>query len=140
MLLYLAGNNKLVTDVRLGDADVRLLCETLKNNTFVTSLDLRYNNITDEGAKHIAKLIEETLTLKEINLMCNDFGEDGAEAIAEALQVSMNAIPSHIVTIFCHGNSTNISIHDRHATPLHIITIFVIKNQLVPYGTFKHSC
>ena len=90
MLLYLAGNNKLVTDVRLGDADVRLLCETLKNNTFVTSLDLRYNNITDEGAKHIAKLIEETPTLKEINLMCNDFGEDGAEAIAEALQVSMN--------------------------------------------------
>ena len=116
MLLYLAGNNKLVTDVRLGDADVRLLCETLKNNTFVTSLDFRYNNITDEGAKHIAKLIEETPTIKEINLMCNDFGEDGAEAIAEALQVSMNAIPSHIVTIF------------------------VIKNQLVPYGTFKHSC
>ena len=90
MLLYLAGNNKLVTDVRLNDADVRLLCETLKNNTFVTSLDLRYNNVTDDGAKHIAKLIEETPTLKEINLMCNDFGEDGAEAIAEALQVSIN--------------------------------------------------
>ena len=87
MLLYLAGNNKLVTEVRLNDDDVRLLCETLKNNTYVTSLDLRYNNITDDGAQHVAKLIQETPTLKEVNLMCNDFGEDGAEAIAEALQV-----------------------------------------------------
>ena len=58
MLLYLAGNNKLVTDVRLTDDDVCRLCESLKNNTYVTSLDLRYNNITDEGAKHIATLIE----------------------------------------------------------------------------------
>ena len=33
-------------------------CETLTNNTFVTNLDLRYNNITDEGTKYIAVLIE----------------------------------------------------------------------------------
>ena len=58
MLLYLAGNNKLVTDVRLRDNDIKPLCETLKNNTFVTNLDLRYNNITDEGTKYIAALIE----------------------------------------------------------------------------------
>ena len=58
MLLYLAGNNKLVTDTRLNDGDVDILYKTLRNNTFVTSLDLRYNNITDEGAKKVAALIE----------------------------------------------------------------------------------
>ena len=58
MLLYLAGNNKLVTDTRLNDGDVDILYKTLRNNTFVTSLDLRYNNITDEGAKKLAALIE----------------------------------------------------------------------------------
>ncbi len=56
--LYLAGNNHLITDVRLTDVDVRHLCETLHNNQHVTNLDLRFNRITDEGAKHVAKLLE----------------------------------------------------------------------------------
>ena len=58
MYLYLAGNNKLLTDVRLGDDDAQALYKTLQNNLFVVSLDLRYNNITDKGAQYIAKLIE----------------------------------------------------------------------------------
>ena len=58
MHLYLAGNNHHVTKVRLSDTDALLLYKTLRNNTYVTSLDLRYNNLSDEGAKHIAKLIE----------------------------------------------------------------------------------
>ena len=57
MLLYLAGNNTLVTDTRLNDGDIDILYKTLRNNTFVTSLDLRYNSITDEGAKKLAALI-----------------------------------------------------------------------------------
>lgn len=58
MHLYLAGNNQLLTDKRLVDQDMLVLYKTLQNNLYVTSLDLRFNNITDEGAKHIAKLIE----------------------------------------------------------------------------------
>ena len=58
MHLYLAGNNKLLTDKRLVDQDMLVLYKTLQNNLYVTSLDLRFNNITDEGAKHLAKLIE----------------------------------------------------------------------------------
>ena len=54
----LAGNNHLLTDTRLTDRDAEALYKTLRNNVYVTSLDLRYNNLTDEGAQHIAKLIE----------------------------------------------------------------------------------
>lgn len=62
MHLYLAGNNKLLTDKRLGDKDCEALYKLLQNNVFVTSLDLRYNNITDEGIKFLAKLLEVMLT------------------------------------------------------------------------------
>ena len=58
MHLYLAGNNKLLTDQRLVDQDCEALYRLLQNNVFITSLDLRYNNITDEGANWIAKLLE----------------------------------------------------------------------------------
>ena len=58
MYLYLAGNNKLLTDTRLGDGDCLALYHTLKNNIYISVLDLRYNNVTNEGAKHIAQLIQ----------------------------------------------------------------------------------
>lgn len=58
MYLYLAGNNKLLTDTRLGDKDVEVLCEALKSNLYISTLDLRYNNITDKGAEHIGKLLK----------------------------------------------------------------------------------
>ncbi|KAL4221640.1 Leucine-rich repeat-containing protein 34 [Mactra antiquata] len=86
MNLYLAGNNKLLTDKRLTDKDCEVLYKLLQNNVFVTSLDLRYNNITDEGIKFLAKLLEENSVIEDINVMCNDFGKDGAEVLAKALQ------------------------------------------------------
>ena len=58
MEFILPGNNYLLTNTRLNDHDVETLYKTLVNNSYVTSLDLKYNEITDEGAKHIGKLIE----------------------------------------------------------------------------------
>jgi len=57
--LYLAGNNYLLSDQRLIDVDVEVLCTALVHceNTYVTALDLRYNNISDLGVKHIAQLL-----------------------------------------------------------------------------------
>ena len=52
-------------------------------------LDLRYNQIDDEGAVWIAKLLAENKTLTKLNLMCNDIGTEGAEQIALALQVNL---------------------------------------------------
>jgi len=62
-MLYLAGNNYLVSDQRLTDADVDVLCDALTNNSYVTQLDLRYNCLTDVGAKRIAQLLAVSSSL-----------------------------------------------------------------------------
>lgn len=86
--LDLAGNNKSMTNVRLGDDDIDVLCQILSRSTAVTALDLRYNNFSDKGAKAVAKLIKESQSLTEVNVMCNELTEAGAESIAEALHSS----------------------------------------------------
>ena len=84
----LAGNNKLMTNVRLGDDDIDVLCQILSRSTAVTGLDLRYNNFSDKGAKAVAKFIKESQSLAEVNVMCNEITEAGAESLAEALHTS----------------------------------------------------
>lgn len=81
--LKLAGNNRLRRVQRLDDKDVLALSKCLRNNTRVTGeqsglgeqrnldalqnfklffmsagLDVRYNNITDDGAGHLADLLQ----------------------------------------------------------------------------------
>ena len=63
MELVLRGNNYLLTDTRLNDSDMLALYKTLVNSVYVTGLDLRYNNITDEGAVYIGDLLEVSLKL-----------------------------------------------------------------------------
>lgn len=88
MRLYLAGNNKLLTEVRLTDTDCPLIADLLTKSTFITSIDLRYNNITDEGVKVLADMLQQNASLLEVNLMCNDFGPTGAELLAKALHTN----------------------------------------------------
>ncbi|XP_072035842.1 leucine-rich repeat-containing protein 34-like [Amphiura filiformis] len=88
MEFILPGNNHLLTDTRLNDTDALMLYKTLVNNTYVTSLEMKYNEITDEGAKHIGKLLEETCALENLNLMCNEIGPEGAKHIAKGLQMN----------------------------------------------------
>ena len=88
LVLDLAGNNKLMTNRRLGDSDIDVLCAILSRSTALTALDLRYNNFTDKGAEAVGKLIKVSQSLVEVNLMCNDITEVGAGHIAEALHSS----------------------------------------------------
>ncbi|XP_069069296.1 leucine-rich repeat-containing protein 34 isoform X1 [Pleurodeles waltl] len=81
----IAGNNRLTRVQRVSDDDFMVLATVLYNNLFVTGLDLRYNTLTDVGAKHIGNLLQATPALSYLNLMCNDIGPDGAEFIARAL-------------------------------------------------------
>nr|XP_006815323.1 PREDICTED: leucine-rich repeat-containing protein 34-like isoform X2 [Saccoglossus kowalevskii] len=99
MDLVLPGNNHLITNIRLTDDDMRPLYETLKNNAYIHSMDLRYNNIGDTGAEYIAKLLEETVVLRSVNLMCNDIGEAGAKVIAKAFQTNET-----LVSLKLNGN------------------------------------
>ncbi|XP_025084361.1 leucine-rich repeat-containing protein 34-like isoform X2 [Pomacea canaliculata] len=88
MHLYLAGNNHLLTDVRINDDDCILLQKVLLKNLFITSLDLRFNLICDKGAKILAAMLENNTTLQRLNLMCNEIGPDGAEALARSLHIN----------------------------------------------------
>ncbi|RMZ94227.1 leucine-rich repeat-containing 34-like isoform X1 [Brachionus plicatilis] len=90
--LNLRGNNYFLDGIKLGNDDAFCLYHTLKINSWVFNLDLRFNNLGDEGATWIAKLISENSTLKFLNLMCNEIGPDGAEQIALALQKNTSIV------------------------------------------------
>ncbi|XP_072110936.1 leucine-rich repeat-containing protein 34 isoform X3 [Mobula birostris] len=88
--LMLSGNSLLFPVQRLTDNDAAVLVCLLHQNSFITGLDLRFNNLSNCGAESIAKLLLETKVLSDLNLMCNDIGSSGAEWIAEALQVNQS--------------------------------------------------
>ncbi|NWX20087.1 LRC34 protein, partial [Aegotheles bennettii] len=83
--LKLAGNGHVMPVQRVTDGDLQVLTSVLHNTAFVTGLDLRYNVLTDAGAKHVAKFLQENSTLQYLNLMLNDIGTSGAELIVRAL-------------------------------------------------------
>ena len=50
------------------DADCPLLARFLDKNSFVVSVDLRYNNITDEGARILANMLAVSVNESEKQL------------------------------------------------------------------------
>ncbi|NXP71932.1 LRC34 protein, partial [Ramphastos sulfuratus] len=86
--LKIAGNNHLVPVQRVTDDDLQVLASVLHNSVFVTGLDLRWNVLTDAGAKHMATFLQGNSTLRYLNLMFNDIGTSGAELIARALHMN----------------------------------------------------
>ncbi|XP_040205256.1 leucine-rich repeat-containing protein 34 [Rana temporaria] len=83
--LKLCGNNRLVAGRRVTDEDFLASSYVLRQNSFIAGLDLRFNNLTDKGAVHIANFLQEGGSLFYLNLMGNDIETDGAEHIAKAL-------------------------------------------------------
>ena len=74
--LVLSGAN-------LGDDGVEELCEGLKGNTVLRSLDLHRNSITDEGAKALAEVLPFT-AVQLLILTANRLTDEGVEALAAA--------------------------------------------------------
>ncbi|XP_036611571.1 leucine-rich repeat-containing protein 34 [Trichosurus vulpecula] len=83
--IKIAGNNRLIPVQRLTDEDFEILIDTLKPHKNITGLDVRYNLLTDDGANHVARLLEEVPSLTYLNLMFNDIKTDGGEVIAKVL-------------------------------------------------------
>ncbi|XP_023137199.2 leucine-rich repeat-containing protein 34 [Amphiprion ocellaris] len=93
LTLKLAGNIRLRRVQRLSDDDVLILCKCLQNNQHVTGLDLRYNNIGDDGAGHLAELLQQqNSALRSLDLMFNDIEADGAKALASSLQTKSSLL------------------------------------------------
>jgi len=72
----------------LQPADAILIASDLKFMAVVTTVDLRFNSIGDDGAKAIAEALKVNAVLITLNLYSNNIGDEGAIAIAEALKVN----------------------------------------------------
>ncbi|VDK21618.1 unnamed protein product [Taenia asiatica] len=94
--LKLCGNNALESGCRLQDRDITSLCASLLNVPIINSLDLRFNQITDDGATALANYLKvmffymnlKDRCLKELNLTGNNIMEQGAQEIGQSLQMN----------------------------------------------------
>jgi Ran GTPase-activating protein (RanGAP) involved in mRNA processing and transport len=82
---------------RLTPTSAAILAEALRDHPTLLHLDLGYmrgtgalgeagNFLGDEGAKHIATLIAQNRTLRSIDLLHNDIGQVGLQALCVALR------------------------------------------------------
>uniref|UniRef100_A0A3Q3GIJ8 Leucine rich repeat containing 34 n=1 Tax=Kryptolebias marmoratus TaxID=37003 RepID=A0A3Q3GIJ8_KRYMA len=92
--LNLRGNDRSRHGQRISDEDMFSLSKCLQNNPSVTGLDLRYNNVSNEGAGHLADLIEQAgnCALRSLNLMFNDVQKTGAEDLAGSLKCNSSLL------------------------------------------------
>jgi Ran GTPase-activating protein (RanGAP) involved in mRNA processing and transport len=67
---------------------VQQIADELALNTTLKCLDLSWNNFGDDGAVAIAKALRINKSLEILNLACNKIGNKGTEAIAGALLVN----------------------------------------------------
>ena len=64
----------------------KVLCFYAKDNNFVKLLDISNHDITNEGAKMIAKTIQVDTSLRQFDISYNKISDDGAMAISECLK------------------------------------------------------
>ena len=65
-----------------------LISVLLRFNASLTSLDLTYNKIRDDGATSLAGALRVNASLTELSLRNNDIGPAGGKAIGKALRVN----------------------------------------------------
>merc|ERR1712129_202798 len=66
----------------------------LESNCTLTSLDLWFNRIGDQGAERLAAALESNSTLTSLQLEANDIGDQGAARLAAALERNCTILQS----------------------------------------------
>jgi Ran GTPase-activating protein (RanGAP) involved in mRNA processing and transport len=72
----------------IGDEGVTALANTLAKNTSIKFLYLEGNQITQVGCSALAKALLENSTVEELYLGANDIGPDGAASLAEVISTN----------------------------------------------------
>lgn len=89
--LVIPGNDKYNFTNRIDDDNLAVLCATLKPVAiYMVDMDLRFNKITDVGAKALADLVSKAPRLLGLNLQGNSIKSEGAQYLAEALKECTN--------------------------------------------------
>ena len=68
----------------------------LRVNTSLTSLDLRYNLIDDEGASSLSEALRVNTSLTSLDLGGNSIGAEGVNFLSEALKVNTSLTSLHL--------------------------------------------
>lgn len=77
--IIIQGNDKWNFTNRIDDKQLMVLCKTLLNFAiYIQEIDLRYNKITDFGAKALAELISKAPRLLSLSLQGNNIKSEGA--------------------------------------------------------------
>lgn len=84
----LKGNNKEFRENRIDDNEILGILNPLKYTSFLRSLDLRYNVISDKGAEVIARFLLDNKSLESLILKSNEIGSHGAACISKALHIN----------------------------------------------------
>lgn len=102
LVLDLSGNKTLRSAERVGclvtyfgnerltDVDAQLFLPLLSKFNDFASLDLRYNNLTDKSASAIAHLLKSSSSLKDLNIMCNEFTDLGIKKNCQSTSAKQN--------------------------------------------------
>ena len=82
-----------------------VLTRTLEVNTSLSSLDLRFNSIGNEGANSLAHALRVNTSLSSLDLSGNSIGYEGVNSLAQALRVntSLSSLGLHENTIGNEG-------------------------------------
>ncbi|KAG0361138.1 hypothetical protein BGX24_005427, partial [Mortierella sp. AD032] len=104
-LAEILKNNSTVTTLNLrcnsiGDNGAMALFEALKTNLALTTLDLDDNSIGKNGVMVLSEALKTNLTLTTLNLMSNSIGDYGAMAVSDALKSN-----SALITLYLSNNS-----------------------------------
>ena len=89
--ITIPGNHKQMFTYRITDNHLIVICATLERYAiYIEEIDLRYNQITDVGAKALGDLISKSPRLLNLNLQGNHIKSEGAQYLAEALKECTN--------------------------------------------------
>src|SRR3989338_7250322 len=89
-ILGLSHNDTTLTTLflrnnQVGDEEAGWLAEALATNSTLTTLDLRMNQVGDEGTRRLAEALTINSSLTTLNLRGNQVGDEGIVWLAEAL-------------------------------------------------------
>ena len=83
------------------DSHLDEVLASLKQNTVLTTLDLRDSRIGVQGAEHVAATLEQNTVLTKLDVGCNYICFQGAERVAAALK--RNRVGFLVLTISCES-------------------------------------
>lgn len=72
------------------------LCAALAENTSIASVNLQNNKISEVSSAPLANLIRSTKTLQKLDLRWNEIGNDGIQALIPALERNQSLVELEI--------------------------------------------